>query len=145
VPAIRDETAHGARGHPDVGRGGGPDVELIRGTDGARTGARAARGGERNGDPDDDFAHAVLSPAAQDTPGRTAAPPPDGSDQAAPTGGISSRSPSRAGMQNEIRVPPPGRGSDHITPPCSTTIWRARCRPTPTPAFSLRRVASPVE
>ena len=32
-----------------------------------------------------------------------------------------------------------------MTPPCSRTICRARCSPTPTPAFSLRRVASPVE
>ena len=42
-----------------------------------------------------------------------------------------------------MRVPPPGSGSAHMTPPCSTMIWRARCRPTPAPDLLLpqRRLA----
>ena len=47
-------------------------------------------------------------------------------------------------MQNRTRLPPAGSGSADKTPPCITTSWRARCRPTPSPARSLRRTFSAV-
>ena len=65
--------------------------------------------------------------------------------QETPTGGAASRLPFADREAERDAGASAGSGSAHMTPPCSTMIWRARCRPTPAPDLSFRSVGSPVE
>src|SRR5204862_2183383 len=116
----------------------------LRAVWGPRIHARATHGGERHDEAEDRLVHPGGLRAAGYVAIRASRHLP-ATDQPTPTGGAARRWPSRTGRQNETRVPPPGSGSAHITPPCSLTICRARWSPTPAPGLSLPSVCSPAE